>query len=62
MTWVESREILCNMLKEEEIEIWFADETEIGRQIRETHINRAAALKLGIQAIKREMYGKDQGD
>ena len=55
MTWVESREILLNMLREEEIEIWFSDDTEIGKIERDKHIKKASALRFAIYAVREKM-------
>lgn len=62
MDWVEAVEILKAMVRSEEADAWFADDTDIGKQVKESHIKRSQALRVAIQAIKKEAYGKDQGN
>lgn len=56
MTWVESMEILKDMLRREEAEIWFLDDKqEFESTERELHIKRATALRIGIRSIMDRM-------
>lgn len=62
MDWVEAAEILKAMVRSEEADAWFADDTDFGKKVKESHIKRSQALRIAIQTIKKEAYGKDQGN
>lgn len=62
MDWVEAVEILKAMVRSEEADAWFADDTDFGKKVKESHIKRSQALRIAIQAIQKEAYGKDQSN
>lgn len=53
MDWVEAVEILKAMVRSEEADAWFADDTDFGKKVKESHIKRSQALRIAIQAIIR---------